>query len=324
MWDFFMMHFWNLLESIATMLGLVVISFWLKKRGVLQQSHYRVLSRLVTDFALPALILLTLSQNRVTIPQLIPSLIMVVATFMSLIIGWVMGKYFLRLPRVKLGSFIMVCGFGSSSTLGYTLISQIFPGNNLAISQAMLIGEFGAAVPFFTLGVVIASYFGARHDSGEHRIIEAIKTFLFSPIFLSVVLGVALSFLPLPFAHPAVRVVYSILKIAGNSLESMVALSIGLMFVAIPFKRVFWLVIGAVVIKLLFTPMIAFVGASLFHLGELPKEVLLIEAAMPSGAVAALLAARYGCHAGVASMLTIATYILSLLTLPLVFWVFGT
>ncbi len=39
---------------------------------------------------------------------------------------------------------------------------------------------------------------------------------------------------------------------------------------------------------------------------------------MPSGALAAVLAARYGCDGAIASTLVIATYVLSLVALPLI------
>lgn len=42
--------------------------------------------------------------------------------------------------------------------------------------------------------------------------------------------------------------------------------------------------------------------------------------AMPSGAVAAVLASRYGCDGAIASSLTPGTYIVSLITIPLMFW----
>lgn len=318
-----MAHFWNLLQSIATMLGLIACSFWLKKRDVIRPAHYQVLSKIVTDFALPALILLNLSQNRLTLTQLTPALIMLLSTFISLFLGWVVGKFFLHLPNAKLGSFIMICGFGSSSTLGYSLIGQIFPGSIAAASQAMLVSEFGAVIPCFTVGVAIASYFGTT-DSGSDRTFLVVKNFFLSPIFLSVLLGLLFSFLPIPAAHPATKVVYSILKIAGNSLEAMVALSIGLMLVAIPFRQFYPLIIGVLAIKLFVEPLLTCYGAHILALDSLPKEILIIESAMPSGALAALLAARYGCDAAIASVLTIATYIISLITLPLIFFCFGT
>jgi predicted permease len=318
-----MMHFWGLLQSIATMLGLVALSFLLKKRGVICASHSQVLSRIVTDFALPALILLNLSQNQLTAVQLIPALIMLVSTFMSLFLGWLLGKYFLHLPNPKLGSFIMICGFGSSSTLGYALIAQIFPGSVPAISQAMLVSEFGAVIPVFTAGVAISSYFGAVL-SGEKRNFLVIKNFFSSPIFFSVCLGLILSFLPIPMAHPVVKVVYAILKIAGNSLEALVALSIGLMLTRIPFRQFSLLIIAVLAIKLIGEPLLAYFGAHIFAIGNLPREILIIESAMPSGALAALIAVRYGCDKGVASVLTVATYIISLLTLPFIFFFLGT
>ncbi len=52
-------------------------------------------------------------------------------------------------------------------------------------------------------------------------------------------------------------------------------------------------------------------------LPPLDDEILFIEAAMPAGTVAAVLAGRYGCDGTTASALVVATYGLCLLTIPL-------
>ena len=49
------------------------------------------------------------------------------------------------------------------------------------------------------------------------------------------------------------------------------------------------------------------------------QQILILETAMPSGTIAAVIAARYGCDGTVAANLVLATYALSLLTLPLIF-----
>ncbi len=71
-------------------------------------------------------------------------------------------------------------------------------------------------------------------------------------------------------------------------------------------------------IKLIVKPIISFVIAEMEVLPTLDTEILLIETAMPSGTVAAVLADRYGCDGAIASALVVATYCLSLLTIPLI------
>ena len=66
-------------------------------------------------------------------------------------------------------------------------------------------------------------------------------------------------------------------------------------------------------------PLIALGGAHLFGLSQLEDQVLVLEAAMPAGAIAAVVAARYGCNGGLASALVIAMYVLSLGTIPLIY-----
>jgi hypothetical protein len=73
------------------------------------------------------------------------------------------------------------------------------------------------------------------------------------------------------------------------------------------------------VINLVAEPLIALGGAHLFGLSRLEDQVLVLEAALPAGAIAAVVAARYGCNGGLASALVIAMYVLSLGTIPLIY-----
>ena len=82
-----------------------------------------------------------------------------------------------------------------------------------------------------------------------------------------------------------------------------------------PILPLFLLIVG---IKLFINPIFALIGASALGLPSLATEILVIESAMPSGAIAAVVAGRYGCDGALASALVIATYIVSLVTIPLV------
>jgi predicted permease len=48
----------------------------------------------------------------------------------------------------------------------------------------------------------------------------------------------------------------------------------------------------------------------------LEQQILFLEAAIPSGAIAAVLASRYGCDGPLAAALVVATYLISLVTIP--------
>lgn len=78
-------------------------------------------------------------------------------------------------------------------------------------------------------------------------------------------------------------------------------------------------IIALLCINLVAEPLIALAGAHLLNLPKLEEQILVIEAAMPAGAVAAVIAARYECDGKLASALTIAMYVLSLGTIPLIY-----
>ncbi|MCK5686547.1 AEC family transporter [bacterium] len=315
-----MVQFYNLLQSVLILCLLILGTFWLKKRGIVSREHESIFSRLVTDFVLPCLIFVSLSRGTFSLGKMIPAGIMLMSILLCCFLGWLIGSR-LGLNRKQLGAFTLVAGFGSSSTLGYALISQVFPGNENAMMDGMIIGEFGACIPAFTIGSAIALYFG-RDENQKASIAPVVLNFLRSPIFLALVAGLTCSIIGLPLKNPVVKFVHKFLTIIGNSLELIVAIGIGLMLRAIPFRKLAVWIIAIVSIKLIAEPLLAGAGGLLLDLPKLEISVLIIEAAMPSGAVAAVLAARYGCDGPTAASLTLGTYILSLITIPAVFWIF--
>jgi predicted permease len=76
-------------------------------------------------------------------------------------------------------------------------------------------------------------------------------------------------------------------------------------------------VLITIILSLVLQPLTALVLASATTLPLLQTQVLVVETAMPSGMIAAVLSARYGCDGELASVLVIATCIFSLVTLPI-------
>lgn len=304
----------SLLESIAIIMGLILIALFLRKRAIISEEHRPLFARLVTDFSLPALIFTGLARESFEEAELVAVGIVATALLFCMVLGWAAGRL-LGLKAGQLGAFIMVASFGSSSTLGYALISQAFPNDPTALAEAVVISELGVGILIFTLGVAVAIYFGQGRGGSFS---SGLRTFLKSPIFISLIFGLSFSLLGLPLTNPILSIPLRVLDVIGGSLAIFVAFAIALMLRPIPVRTLGLLIVAAGLIKLIAKPLIAFSMARFEDLPLTLTEILLIETAMPSGTVAAVLADRYGCDGSIASALVIATYGLSLATIPLI------
>ena len=312
-----MNYFCALLGSLFILVTLVLLTLLLRNRSILSSQDQTLFSKLVTDFALPALIFANLSKRTFEIEKLLPALIMMGTILIACSLGFAAGKI-LKMDRKSLGAFVLVSGWGSSSTLGYALIMQCFNNNPEAMGDALIISELGAGVPLFLLAIPFAMYFGREHTD-TRGMLSSVGEFFRSPMFIALVLGIAFSFIKLPEQNIVVKTIYSLLDIIGNSMEIFTAFAVGLMLQKIPFRHLLPPIAALFCINLIAEPLIALGGAHLFGLSQLEDQVLVIEAAMPAGAIAAVVAARYGCNGGLASALVIAMYVLSLGTIPLIY-----
>lgn len=293
-------------------IGLIILGVIMRHRSIISAEHNVLFGKLVTDLALPAMVFVSLAQDKLDPDQVLGSLMMVTSMILCIIVAWMIGKA-LKLEPKTLGGFVLVASVGSSSTLGYTIIGQVFPGHT-AISDAVVFSELGVVLPLFAIAVPIAIYLSQEKDNSMSA---AFKEYLKSPLFLSMVFGLAVSALNLPTNGPIADVLFKILTVASGSLAVFVSLSIALMLKPLPLRSLAMLIIGASIVTLVFKPLAVLTLGMLASLPPLDKEILFIEAAMPAGTIAAVMAGRYGCDGATASALVVATYGLCLLTIPL-------
>jgi predicted permease len=314
-----MEHIYPLLKSITIFFILVVFIQMLKRKGVFNNSHQPVFNRLVTELALPVIIFSTLSVSSIHASQILSAGIMLASIMICCFIAYVICRAMHLSYRVT-GSMVMLAGFGSTSTLAYPLIKQTFASNGEAMALGLMIGEFGVCIPFFTIGVIIAAYFGGRADMKKPDVLPVIKDFFSSNIFIACILGIIVSQIPVATAFMKTQFWTNFFGYFNNGLEILVAISIGLMLRPIKVRDILPLLIIIVILKLFVQPFLVKGGAGAAGLTTLPAEILVIEAAMPSGAVAAVIADRYGCDGPLASTIVIATYLISLMTIPFVIY----
>jgi predicted permease len=310
-------HLYPLLKSVTIFFLLVIFIQLLKRQGIFNDTHQPVFNRLVTELALPVTIFSTLAVSQIHADQILAAAVMFLAIAACCLIAYFACQA-MKLSWGMTGSLVMLAGIGSTSTFAYPLIRQTFGSNSEAMALGLIIGEFGACIPFFTLGVPITAWFGSRETMKTSEVWPVIKTFFVSPIFISFLLGLVVSQIPIVSAALNGELPTTFFGYFANGLEILVAISLGLMLKPVqlrPILPLFFLIVG---LKLFLQPVFVLGGASVLGLSSLSAEILVIEAAMPSGAIAAVVAGRYGCDGALASALVIATYIVSLVTIPVV------
>jgi predicted permease len=311
----------SVIQAVAILIGLIFLSMALREWGVIKESDGGLFSRLITQFTLPALIFSALSISEFDIDKLVLALVMIVSQLICALLAWGAGNI-LKLSRPKRGALILASTFTSSGFLGYAVVKEVYADNPEALSDAAIVSELGVALLIFTLGVIIAIQYGVKETSLAEKKKVAIR-FFYSPIFISLVAGILVSFL-----HPVksdffTGGIYKFLGTIAAANTLLVCLTIGSMLHFRDFRKVIPIVLLVIVIKLIIQPLLSYYQAGLFNLSEIEHQIVILEASMPTAALTAVFAKRYGCDAELTSILVFATFITSILTMIMILFLLG-
>jgi len=302
----------NLLQAIIVIIGLIALVQYLRHTGLLLLEHAGLFARLVTEVTLPALIFVSLARHHPIWREALLPAFMMSAELICLALAWMVATL-LKLSRPQKGAFILASGFGTSALLGYVIVQQVFPTQPDALTDAVFISEIGVGLLIFTLGVVIARYYGAAADTRIRAGAETIG-FFYSPIFLALVLGVVVASIPGANANPLFNVFYKFMHILAQANTWLILITVGLLLNFRNLKAMAGLVLLAGAIKLIVQPGLVFVPTLWLDIPNLWRQVLVLEAAMPAATLSAVFAQRYGCDADLASLLIFSSVVLSAFT----------
>jgi len=306
----------RVLSSIAVLVGLICLAVLLRKLKVLDESHGALFSKLVAQVTLPATIFVYLVEQPIPWGDIQLAGLMFLAEVLCLALAWLAGRA-LGLDHPRLGSLMLTAGFGSSALLGYALVSEVYPGQAQAIVDAVVISEIGVGPPLFTIGVLVAIYFGSGQVGAKERLSAALAFFR-SPIFFAVVAGLVCASIGLPLKNPVVASILDGLRVVAGANTLAVALTVGLILRLNVLSAGLGLVAAVCLIKLVAGPLLVWLPLSWVDLPELGKNILVLEAAMPSALLGVVLAKRYGCDGGLAAKLAFSTTIAGGATILLV------
>ncbi len=297
----------------------------LKWRRIFTDNDQPVFDKIVTELAAPAVIFSIFATYDFSVDTLFPAGILFLTLILALVFAFIIC-YLCHFPPKVTGTIVMISGFGSTATMASPLLMDLFSSQASVIEKGLTIGTIGVAFPFFTIGVIIASYFGAKETGRDVRVSDTLKEFLVTPIFISFIVGLAVAFFLVHFKIPGAGgftdIFTHFFTIINLSLNLLIWIAIGLMIRPIKMTYLLPLFLIVIGIKLLFEPVIATFFAISASEPFIVHQILLLESAVPSGAIAAVLASRYGCDSSLAGWMVVGTYLVSLITIPLVFLIF--
>ncbi len=306
----------NTFSSISSLVLLISFVSFLRYLKVLKQEDGLLFSKIVTQITLPAVVLSVLSHSKVLEWEYF--FVIVVMFFIEIFVLFItfhIGKK-LDINRAQIGTLMLVSAFGSSALLGYVVIEQVFPSSYQALSEAVLISELGVGVGLFTVGTIVAIHFG--DSSLKQSPLESIRIFLFSPIFLSIVVALAYSFLNISPQTVVIKEIFDTINLIAKANTFFVALTVGVLLQFQGIRSILPLVAIAIILKLLFSPFLIWLASLGMNFTPVELEVIVLEFAMPSAMLSVVLAAKYGCDAILASKLVFITTLFSIITIPLI------
>jgi len=305
-------------ETVFAFIIVILLCLLLRKLSIIKEEDGKVFSNLLTKAVLPAVIFLQLSATPIKSNQFLLVFAVFVAGVLSMLLAWGLGSL-LKLSRARTGALMLTSSFGSSALIGYPFIAYSFQNNPEAMADAVLLSELGVGLPMFILGPAIAIFFGDKF--GQSGIKKALSwSYFWSPIFISVVLGIVFSFIPFDRDHSYIEPFFEALKMINGALTVLACLILSLQLKFIPLKGIIPLFIISALIQMGFQPWIAHVQATIYNLSSLQTQVLVLVCSLPSAVLGPVFAKQYDCAPDTASALVMAHIVLSIVMVPAVYY----
>jgi predicted permease len=313
-----MTHTLQVFQSVLAFATVVLLCVLMKKWAVVREEHGPLFANLLTQVALPVVIITQLATHPLEARQLLLVLAMIVSGTVCMALAWVAGNL-MKLARSKIGALMLVSSFGSSAFIGYPLIQYAFPNNPEAMRDAILVSEIGVGLPIFTLGVWVAMHFGEKHGGGSATQWQPLRDYLRSPIFLAVAAGLLISPLHLNPEMPWLAPFFEAARMVSGALTILSCLVLGINLNFRTVRGIIPLLLVSATLQMIVEPYVANFQATLYGLSMEQRQVLVMESAMPSAILGSVFASHYQCAADTTSALIFINILLSLITLPLVF-----
>lgn len=303
------MSFFDSIQSIISVYLLIAVGYILTKKEILSTEFGSRIAWLVVNLTFPAYILSALPYQ-FTKSEFLDSLngitIAVIATIILYPIGYIIGKLF-RISKSNMGVFLALFVYSNVVFIGLPVNQALFGDEAIAYVLEYYIAN---TVLFWTLGVYSLQAASGKGKGGiklKALLTPSLTATVIAIIF--VLLGVKL---PDMIQKPATML--------GSMTSPLATLFIGMVFAEMKladFKitRDFWAVMTGRFIVAPVTVLVIMLFFTSFSIER--QEVYILQAAMPAMNQVTILSKYYGCDYKYSTILTVWSFVVSMIALPL-------
>ncbi|OCL81933.1 AEC family transporter [Arcobacter porcinus] len=269
------------MENILLILFALFLGYMLKRLNIMHKDGSIALNNFVLYVSYPAIVLLQTPKINFSFELMIPVLIAWSVMTLSAILILVLSKIF-DFSKEVTGSLMLVAVLTNSSFLGIPLIETYMPDENF-MPYLLVYDQLGTFLAFAIYGTFIVSIYTSKTKITFKLITVKVITF---PPFLCLI--IALFFVGVEF-HPTITKVLEAFAITTVPVALVAA---GLqMQLKLPKDDIKPFSV-ALIIKLIFAPIIALIVCKIFGWEGLASDVSILEASMApmitAGAIAAM------------------------------------
>ena len=303
-----------ILNSIAPIFLLIALGKILKKTAFLPESFFKGLNRVVFWFALPALLISSISVAELelaTISRIV--LLLCAGTLLAMALAWGVSRG-LNLPAPKTGAFIQGAFRGNGAFIGLPVIVYSLGSYD---PQAEALGTVVLApvvILFNILGVLVLTHYSGDKKSPGESISVFMVELIRNPLIIACAIGLGLNVsrttLPLFLFRP--------LDALGHTALPLVLMSIG---ASLEFERLRGAASPTLIsslIKLVAAPVFGFLISGLFDLTQTERMIAIFYLAAPAAGMSYVMAEVMGNDGPLAGRIVALSTLLSAITIPII------
>jgi predicted permease len=264
----------------------------------------RSIGRLLFYLATPALVFRSLYRSQLDFAVLQElALVAVAVGICSGLLGWLISVGESRQRRAAL---ILTSAVSNNGNMGIPISFFAFGDIGLAL------GSIYYVVTSFlsnTFGVVIAS-------AGQTAVATALGQSVQVPVLYSAALGLLLNLVQFELPEPLFR---AIDLLADAAIPGMLIL-LGIQLRKAPLTKVPWVILRSTAVRLIAGPILAWLLCLLLSIDGAERNVLILQAGMPTAVMAAVLSTEYDTEPELVATVILVSTLLSMATLSVLLW----
>ncbi|MDY3204766.1 MAG: AEC family transporter [Arcobacter sp.] len=295
------------MENFVLILLAIVVGYVINRLNIFSKDAPTILNQFAIYISLPAMILLQIPKLSFSIDMIIPIIVAWLVMGISAILILLLSRFFSFSKEIT-GSLMLVSILTNSSFLGIPIINA-YMGES-AMPYVLVYDQLGTFIALATYGTFIASYY-SNNSKITFKIIT-LKVLTFPP-FLSLV--VALFLIGVEF-NP---IISKVLSSFASTIVPIALVAVGLQLqLKLPREEIKPFSV-ALVVKLIFAPLIAFVICKIFAWDNQASIVSIMEAGMAPMITAGAIASMAGLAPRLSSAIVGYGIIISFLTTGILF-----